>query len=378
MSTQTTPPADSAAARSSRVAAIPPSQRAAVIIAVLGEAAAKPIVEKLDDAALAKVAEALENISFFARDQMVDIVMDFLFQLRRSTGSLRGGRDKAREVLSGVLDAQRLSSILGDDPFADTDVSASEEDTSWDQARRADTIWTRLEQRPPKAVATYLGALTPNIIALILKKLDVSAASNIVSQMDSEKLGPVMAYMIQGQKADAGIDQVLERMVEMEFLNVSNDGDEENTKHLAALGEMLSLIPANKRDSMVEFLKGKHDDKLKDIQKSLFTFESLPSILPSNAVPAILREFDADATLKLFASLRGEYDAVLEFFLTNISSRLAEQMREDLENAAKPAQAECEELQRDFLTTLMTMKRDGTITLIAPAAAEDSAEAEAA
>ena len=33
-----------------------PSQRAAIIIAVLGENAARPIIEKLDDAALARVA----------------------------------------------------------------------------------------------------------------------------------------------------------------------------------------------------------------------------------------------------------------------------------------------------------------------------------
>src|SRR5690606_31034611 len=81
-----------------KASVITPSQRAAVIIALLGEAAAKPIVEKLDDAALAKVVTALENISMLAREELVEIVIDFLTQLRNNAGALRGGRARARAM----------------------------------------------------------------------------------------------------------------------------------------------------------------------------------------------------------------------------------------------------------------------------------------
>ena len=72
------------------------SQRAAVVIAVLGEEAAKPIVDMLDDEAIANIAASLETINYLAREQLVEIVMDFLGHLRSSSGALRGG--------SGVLD----------------------------------------------------------------------------------------------------------------------------------------------------------------------------------------------------------------------------------------------------------------------------------
>ena len=86
-------PASRAAARNARNAGgITPSQRAAVIIALLGEDAARPIVEKLDDAALAKVVSALEQISVLAREELVEIVIDFLTQLRQNAGSMRGSR----------------------------------------------------------------------------------------------------------------------------------------------------------------------------------------------------------------------------------------------------------------------------------------------
>ncbi|HPE46813.1 MAG TPA: FliG C-terminal domain-containing protein [Hyphomonas sp.] len=367
---------DSMAERRARVAAIPASQRAAIIIAILGEAAAKPIVEKLDDVALSKVAAALENLSFIAREQMVDVVIDFLGQLRYSTGSLRGGKDKAREVLAAVLDSERLANVMGEDPFADAN---ADQDDIWEQLRSGETVWTRLEKKDSKRTAEYLSGLSPNIIAMILRKLDVTAASDIVANMDSAKLGPVMGFMIQDQKADAGIDHVLERMVEIEFLNVAQGGnDEENTEHLSAIGEMLSLIPAGKRDDLVKFLQGKHDDKLRDIQKSLFTIESLPDIMPKAAVPVVMRELDPDKTLKLFASLRGPYQPVSDFLLANISSRLAEQLRDDLSDVKDLSELETDTVQREFLSTLMAMKRDGKIELTPKADAGPAAAASGA
>ena len=57
---------------------VSPSQRAAVVVALLGEEAAKPIMERLDDAAIINIAESLESINFLEREQLIEIVIDFL------------------------------------------------------------------------------------------------------------------------------------------------------------------------------------------------------------------------------------------------------------------------------------------------------------
>ena len=344
------------------ISTITSSQRAAVIITMLGEAAAKPIVEKLDDAALAKVAVALQNISFVARDEIVAIVIDFLTHLRGSDGALRGGRDKAREVLAGVLDAEKLAMIMGDEKANKQAVSAAA-DVSADP-------WVRFARREPRQIATYLGKLSPNIIALILRKMELGVASEVLALMDDAKLTPAMGFMVQAQKVDPGIDQVLARMIEMEFLNNEDEGSEENDDHLSAIGELLSLIPAEKRDTLVKFLETSHEDKLQGIQKSLFTIDGLPDMLPKNGVPVVFRELDEPTSIKLLSSLQGPFPAVAEFLLGNISSRLADKLREELGEAKALSPEEGEQVQREFLSMLMTMKRSGQITLVTPAPAE--------
>lgn len=362
LTSQGAEPGGKAAGRST----ITPSQRAAVIITMLGESAAKPVVEKLDNAAMAKIAEALQNMSFIGRDEMIMIVVDFLSHLRRSSGALRGGREKAREVLSGVLEADRLSSILGDEPLEIPMMMAMATN---------ETPWERLAKSDPKKIASYLEGLTPNIIALILRKLDVSIASEILNHMEGDKLGPAMGFMVESQADDPGIDQVLARMIELEFLNAAQDELGGSNEHLADIGELLSLIPAQKRDELVKFLEGKYEEKYKQIQQSLFTIEGLPNMLPPTVVPTVFREMDEEATLKLVGSLKGPNDAVAEFLLNNISPRLATKLRDELAEFEDLSQTQIDAVQRDFLALLMKMKRAGQIELVKIATEDATAAA---
>ncbi|MEE9380827.1 MAG: FliG C-terminal domain-containing protein [Hyphomonadaceae bacterium] len=338
---------------------ITPSQRAAVIITVLGESAAKPIVEKLDDHALAKVAEAMADISFIAREELVEIVVDFLSHLRRSAGALRGGKSKAQELITSLVDSKRLGLVLDQgNPGEVPGVNQSQ------------NVWARLEQKQPQQIAEYLNGLTPNIIALILRKLDVSISSDVLCHLNEDKLVPMMGYMVESEQLDPGIDMVIGRMLEMEFLNIEQAASEDANEHLEAIGELLSLIPSDKRESLVSFLSSEHETKLQTIQGALFTIEGLPDMLPRASVPVVFRELDADTMLNLLASLQAQYAPVVEYLLGNISSRLADQLREELNDAKSVSPADAETMHRDFLAALMGLKRRELITLEKPAAAE--------
>ncbi len=328
------------------------SQRAAVIITLLGESAAKPIVQKLDDAALAKVVTAIENISTLAREELVEIVIDFLTQLRQSSGSLRGGPEKAREVMSGVLDPGRMNALFGSAPV-EMDLSFLE---------TAD-VWTRLAQREAPEIAEYLGSMTPNIIALVLRKLNTGMVSSILCLLPDEKVSPTLGYMVEAPKIDPSIEPAVERMIEIEFLNKDQDVSESNDDHLGVIGEVLSLIPAQKRNNLIDFLRTSHEAKLPIIEKGLFTIDALPEILPRNAVNVVFRQIDNAVMVKLLASLRDTYPPILEFLLSNISSRMADSMREEFKDMPAFSVDQVETLQREFLTTLMDLSRRGLITM---------------
>ena len=329
------------------------AQRGAVIIAMLGEGAARPIVDRLDDTAMAQIAEALESVSLLAREELAEIVIDFLQHLRRTSGSFRGGRDKAREIISGLLDENRFSQIFGEGPAASSPAASGRQDA-----------WGRLERQDPEKIAAYFDGLTPNIIALILRKLDVSVSSEIVGHLNEQKLDAVIGQLVEAEAPDPQIDAVIARMIEIEFLNNQDEaGSDGDDAHLESIGELLSLIPSDKRDRLIAFLNEAHESKMRSIEKVLFTIEGLPEMLPRQSVPVVFKELGEDTMNKVLVSLKGGAESVSEYLLGNISSRLADQYRTDVAGASPLSAEAAESEQRQFLTALMSLKRRGLIIM---------------
>lgn len=333
------------------------AQKAAVVIAILGEAEARPIVERLDDQTMAQVAVALETVSKLPREQLVEIAVDFLKELRAASGSFSGGQDKAREVIANILDQKRYDQIYGTGEPQEEIVVEETGDT-----------WERLERHDPQQAAAYFRTLTPNIIALILRKLDVAAASEIVGFLDDEQLDPVVGHLVEDEPPEPEIYSVLAHMVEIELLNNTSPeaGAAEDTAHLEVIGEMLSLVPSDKRDRILAFLNSEHESKLKSIERVMFTIGSLPEILPREAVAVVFRELGDEAMTQLLASLREGGAEVSDYLLSNISSRLADQYRLQLEDVPQVSAEKAEKIQRQFLMSLMTLKREGAIKVGKP------------
>lgn len=332
------------------------AQRAAIVIALLGEAAAKPIVEKLDDFALSQIAEGLETIAVLPKAAQIEVAMDFLGHLRRASGALRGGRHQAREIMGSLMERDRLISVMGNP-------AREEEDDQDDEFNVYVDVWTRLSQRDASDIAAYLDGLTPNLIALILGKLDVAFASKVLTEISDEKLLPVMSFMVDVAPVDDGINDVIERMIEMQFLNVETEGGSEDKEHLASLGELLSLVPDSKREMLMSFLRKEHESELAAIEKVMFTIDALPDILPRNNVAIVFRELGDPDMLALLSCLTGPKQPIAEFLLSNISSRIAEGLREELAEMSTPSDEQVEEIQQNFLVNLMTLKRRGVVEL---------------
>ncbi|MEQ9314360.1 MAG: FliG C-terminal domain-containing protein [Henriciella sp.] len=341
---------------------ITPAQRAAVIIAVLGESAARPIVERFDDSAMAQIATALETVNYLDREQLTEIVMDFLQHLRQTNGAFRGGKSRAREIVGTLIDQSRLDRVFGSGealPAAEIDPGDTD-------------VWGRLEQKDPAAIAEYLQTLTPNIAALILRKLDPPVASEVVDNLVEDSLDETIGFLVEVERPDPEIDAVIGRMIEIEFLNNSDEdeGEEDAGGNMEAVGEMLSLIPGAKRDRLLAFLKTDHEAKLEKIEKVLFTIDGLPAMLPRNSVPVVFKELGEDQIVPVLSTLTGELQPVADYLLSNISSRLAEQYRDAINDPNRKKVDDAEAVQRDFLMSLMGLKRRGLITMEKVVAAE--------
>ncbi|MEM9053683.1 MAG: FliG C-terminal domain-containing protein [Pseudomonadota bacterium] len=346
---------------------IPPAQRAAIVIALLQEDAARSVLEKLDEQALKRVQASLEDVSLMPQEQVTQVVMEFLSSLRGTSGALIGGQVNTKELIEGIFNAR----------FGPSEAEIEAVDDEPESTADTDSVWERVASKPAPKIAEYLGPLTPNLIARILRKLPNGLASEIISDLPETKLEPVLGVLVHAEDEDQAIDGILCRMIEMEFLNNDQVAEEEDDSYLESVGEMLSLIPSGKRDTLFAFLQREHEAKLHSIQKSLFTLEDLPDTLPREAVPVIFREVAMEEMVKYLASMQGDTQAAMDHMLSNTSSRMAEQYQDEISSAPQMAEAEVEATRRAFLSKLLELKRKGIIS-VAPKPTEAAEAAPAA
>lgn len=347
---------------------IDPALKAAVVFSTLGEEAAKPIAERLDDAALARISAALDLVAKMPREELSAIVVDVIGEMRSDSQLFPGGRAKVRSAIKSISEARLANpgSANGGAVRAQTPATqgnASPPSIADPIGQSSDEVWKQIAERKPEQIAEYLNGLTPNLISIVLAKLETTLVSELLIHLDDNKTERVLGYMVEGKEPDQEILEIVTEMIATEFLKAEIVEEEEDASHLSSIGEVLSLIPPEKRDRMVAFLKDKHESKLNGIQKSLFTIEGLPERLPRNSISVIMREMDVKEGVRLISTLKGEYAPVAEFLLANISSRLADQMKEDAEALTALSPEESEIVQREFLTHIMTMKRDGKVEM---------------
>ena len=341
------------------------SQRAAVVIAMLGEEAARPIVELLDDQSVINIASSLESIEYLAREQLIEIVIDFLSHVRKTSGSMRSNSETTKDFLSEVLDESRLQLIYGGGETLEEQVPEPENKEDYSR------LWEKFAKREPVHIVKYLSGLTPNIIGLILRNVDTTLCSELICMLDEDLQTKVLGEMVDPPPPSYEIDSVVARMVRMEFLLVPEEDDDKGDAQLRSVGEMLSLMPNDRRASLMGYVKDSHANKAEQVQKGMFEISDIPIMLNRNQVPILFKAIDAPEMLEILSCLRAEYNEVLEYFLANISNRMADQMRGDLERVKAPNATTAEEIQKAFLMKMMAFKRDGIIILERPEPEEE-------
>ena len=347
---------------------VSPSQRAAVVVAMLGETAAKPIIDRLDDQAIINIASSLESINYLAREQLIEIVIDFLRHLRQSSGSMRGSPESAKEFMTSVLDEPRLNVIYGGGEPTPLEEQVPEPENKEDYSR----LWQKFAAREPAQIVKYLSGLTPNIIGLILRNVDATLCAELICGLDEELQTKVLGEMVDPPPASYEIDSVVARMVRMEFLLVPEDDEDDADAHLQTLGEMLSLMPNDRRASLMDYVSKSHAGKVDPIQKGMFEISDIPVMLNRNQVPVLFKEIDQATMLEVMSCLQRDYEEVAKYFLSNISNRMADSMKDELERMKAPNAEAAEEILKNFLMKMMSFKKYGIITLERPEPEEEA------
>ncbi|SEW03457.1 flagellar motor switch protein FliG [Cognatiyoonia koreensis] len=232
--------------------------------------------------------------------------------------------------------------------------------------------WVQLAGLDVEELTPIMQSESAEVSAVILSKLPVGKAAAVLGALPGE-LARRITFAV-SRTADIAPDTVnrIGAALVRAYCTVKVSAFEKPP--VDRVGAILNSSPAATRDAMLEGLDTADEGFAKGVRKAIFTFADIPTRLVATDVPACIRGVDPDQlTLGIAAALGqpGPLQDAAEFILSNISQRMAGQMREDAAEKGTVKSSVGEEAMNAITASIRDLADSGALTLIDPDAEDD-------
>jgi flagellar motor switch protein FliG len=314
---------------------------AAILLMSLGEEDAAQIMRHLSPKEVQKLGETIATTRSVSRERLDEVIARFAGSTSGQSLFRSDTGDYVRGVLTRALGNDRASMLI--ERILDDTSLAGIDNLKWME---------------PLTVAEMLRSEHPQIVAAILVHLDPDQAADVLRLLPDEQRAEVMYRVatlesIQPAALD-DLNEVLHRLMA---------GGEKPRK--APMGgaksaaDMINLLGAGIDSATLEAIRAQDADLAQQIMDLMFVFDDLLK-LDDKSVQLILKEVASET---LIVALKGANEPLREKFLSNMSSRAADSLREDLESRGAMRLTEVEAQQKEILKTLRRLADEGQVVL---------------
>lgn len=316
-------------------------EKAAAVIVSLGVDKASEIYKYLSEDDLEQLTIAIAKLGYISVEQTEEVLDDFYKMCLTQKVVTEGGMEYARTVLEKAFDENTAHALL-------EKVSKSLKVKSFDYLRRTDI----------KSLFSVLQYERPQIIALVLSYVDSAKAAEVIASLPEEKRVAVVEKIARMESASPEAIKVVEAQLKNKFSSVM-------TTDFAKIGgiDYIAEVMNNMDRSNEKFIfdeMGKKDQDLTDeIKKKMFVFEDIAG-MDGRAIQIFVRECDIK---DLVLAIKGTTDEVARLIFANMSARMAENIKDELEITTNVRLKEVEESQQKIVAVIRKLDEEGAIVL---------------
>ena len=335
-------------------AALTAPERVAVVLSLLEPDAARAVAARFEPAAVDRIVAAYEAMGSPPKPVVLEVMARFVTEMASPHPSVRGGPSRAAALATALspeaeateAEAPRLSSIAdGAEPAA---------------------VWAHVEGLAPDALASLLGRERVAVIAATVPRLSDEKAGALLAALPEETAIAVARHLAGGKSASA---RTLDAIAESLRVRAATPDAPPPPDPAAQLTALLNRCPQTRQGALLGAVQAADDALGARVEQGLLRFASVPARLPRTAVPLLFREAD-QATLDTALRYGTERDpASTDYLFSNISQRLAEQIRERVAALPMPDEAEGEAAQATLIGQLLGWVEAGRFALNEPEAA---------
>ena len=316
--------------------------KAAILMITVGKDYAAKIYKYLSDEEIEQMTLSITSVRRVEPEVKEAVIQEFIQMCMAQKYISEGGIEYARDILEKAFGPDsanelimRLSSSLRVRPF--------------DFVRRADST----------QVLNFIQNEHPQTIALVLSYIDPKNAAQILSQLPLDKQTSVIARIANMGVASPEYIKETERVLEKK-LSTMNFGDATTTGGIDTLVSILNSVDRGTERHLLESLEQQDAELVEEIKKRMFVFEDIVKLSPQ-AIQRVLREID---NRDLAIALKGVLGTAVErIIMENISKRLQEMIKEDIEVMGPVRVRDVEEVQQKIVSIIRQLDEAGEIII---------------
>lgn len=321
--------------------ALTEAQKAATIVISLGSETAAQVYKFLSEEEIEKLTYEIAKIQKLGSEDVEAILSDFYSLCLTQKVVTEGGVNYARTVLEKAFGAQVAASLL-------ERVTRSLKTKAFEFIRKADY----------KNLMTTIQNENPQTIALVLSYARSDQASTIIAELPKDVRIEVVERIAKMDRTSPEIVNQVEKVLERKFASmVSTDFME--VGGINYIADVMNHIDRSSEKYIFDELY-KRDAKLADeIRKKMFIFEDIV-LLDSMAIQSFLREIDSK---DLVVALKGANQEVADIIFQNMSQRMGETVRSDMEYLHNVRMRDVEEAQQRIVAVIRKLEEEGEIII---------------
>nr|WP_239517058.1 flagellar motor switch protein FliG [Periweissella beninensis] len=315
-------------------------KKAAILMISLGSETSSKIMKLLPESYIQKVSYEIANTEVVQPEERNEVLDEFVNTATAREYVLDGGIDYAKNLLNQALGPQKAKEVI------DVLNQIQLKERPFNIARQADT----------QQLANVLAEEQPQVIALVMCYLQPDKAAVILSQFPTELQTDVAERIGTISSTSPTVIKQVEKVIETKFSNsVSN-----NTENIGGVTTLVNILNAASRSTeknIISDLEKRQPELSSEIKNSLFTFEDIVS-LSNLDVQKVLRDIEND---DIVLALKGTTDDIKNFIFENLSSRAADNIREEIEFMGPTRLANVEEAQQKIVAVIRKLDDAGEI-----------------
>ena len=314
-------------------------EKAAILLISLGKELSAKIFKYLKDDEIEQLTLDITNVRRVDSETREAVVSEFYDECIAQNYISEGGLDYAREVLEQAMGPERALSIL-------TRLTSSLQVRPFDFARKAD----------PNQLTNFLQNEHPQTIALVCAYLEPAMASAIIAKLPSDKQTEVVERIALMDRTSPEYVREIERVLDRKLSSMGMD-DFTIIGGIQAIVEILNATDRSTERHVLETLETRNADLVDEIRRKMFVFEDIVK-LDKRAVQRTLKEVDnSDLTV----ALKTATPEVAKIIFDNMSTRLRDMIKEDMEYMGPVRVRDVEEAQQKIVNVIRKLQDTGEI-----------------